>query len=148
MLRLLNEPSFLLYIGDKGVKTVNDAEAFLVTGPMASYEQHGFGLYRVAITEDDTAIGICGLLSRPTLPDPDLGFAFLPDFWGHGYAYESAREILRRARRVLGLRRIVAITAPENKASISLLGRLGFEFEKVLASFGDAGKSNLYELEF
>ncbi|MDH3646581.1 MAG: GNAT family N-acetyltransferase [Gammaproteobacteria bacterium] len=147
ILKLLNEPSFLLFIGDKGVRTLVDAQAYLVGGPMASYEQHGFGLYLVSLHECGTPVGTCGLLKREAMDAPDIGFAFLPEYWSYGYAFESAKEIISRARSLLGLERLIAITAPDNHASIKLLTRLGFVFDKTLAHFGDAGESNLYALD-
>src|SRR5262245_7566545 len=84
ILTLLNEPSFLRYIGDKNVRTVADAEKYILNGPVASYERHGLGLCLVELTESHTPIGMCGLLKRDELPDPDIGFAFLPDFWNKG----------------------------------------------------------------
>jgi len=147
ILRLLNEPSFLLFIGDKGVRTLIDAQAYLVSGPMASYEQHGFGLYLVNLKECETPVGTCGLLKRESMDAPDIGFAFVPEHWSQGYAFESAKEIVNRARRLLGLERLIAITAPDNRASIKLLTKLGFAFDKTLTHFGDAGESNLYALD-
>ena len=117
ILRLLNEPSFLQYVGDKGARTLDDARAYIRNGPMKSYEENGFGLYRVGLKEDGSAIGICGLIKRDTLPEPDIGFAFLPEYWNKGYAHESAAEVMRHAREVLRLNRILAITTPDNEAS-------------------------------
>ena len=149
ILELLNEPSFLQQIGDKGVRTREDARLYIETGPRASYARHGFGLYAVILQDGGETAGICGLLKREALEDPDVGFAFLPRFWSKGYAFESAAAVLQHARSALGLTRILAITSPGNTASIQLLGRLGFLFErtqhlsaddevKVFASDGDA----------
>ena len=129
ILELLNEPSFREQIGDKGVRTLEDARGYIETGPRASYARHGFGLYAVELKDGGPAIGICGLLKRDALEDPDVGFALLPRFWSKGYAFEAAAAVLERARAVHGLRRVLAITAPGNTASIQLLGRLGFRFE-------------------
>jgi len=128
---LLNEPSFLRHIGDKGVRTTADAVRYIETGPMASYERLGFGLYRVELKESGVPIGMCGLLKRDWLADVDIGFAFLPRFWAKGYAFESAAAVLAHARRALGRERIVAIVSPDNVASIRLLGKLGFRFERL-----------------
>ena len=132
ILRLLNEPSWLEHIGDKGVRTVTDARRYIETGPVAMYERLGFGLYQVRLTASDEAIGLCGLLKRDTLEDVDLGFAFLPEFWGRGYAREASAAILSYARNTLGLVRIVAITGPNNGASRRLLEMLGFELERTI----------------
>lgn len=127
---LVNMPSWLQYIGDRGVKTLHDAEQYITNGPMASYEKFGFGLYLVALKDTQEPVGMCGLLKRDTLDNPDIGFAFLQKFTGRGYAFEAATEVLTYGKSVLGLTRILAITTKDNASSIKLLGRLGFEFEK------------------
>lgn len=126
---LYNEPSFLRFIGDRGVHSVEAARAYIESGPLASYERNGFGLYVVERKAGGAAIGVCGLLKRDMLDAPDVGFAFLPAFWSQGYGFESASAVLAFARSTLGLRRILAITSPDNAASIALLGKLGFVFE-------------------
>lgn len=131
MLALLNDPAFLEHIGDRGVRTLDQARAYVQAGPVASYAQHGFGLYAVIERATQRPIGLCGLVRRPTLADVDLGFAFLPAFRAQGYARESAQAVLGHAHAVLGLRRIVAIVAPGNAASARLLERLGFRFERL-----------------
>lgn len=130
VLELLNQPSFLRYIGDKGVRTLDDARGYVRQGPAASYERHGFGLYVVELKGPGTPIGINGLLRRDYLDAPDIGFAFLPRAWSQGYARESAEAVLAEARERFCLRRVLAITSPDNEASIGLLGRLGFRFER------------------
>src|SRR5205809_1555017 len=114
ILQLLNEPSFVRYIGDKNVRTREDAQAYLVEGPVKSYEQKGFGLYKVELKESGQPIGISGLIKRDTLPNPDIGFAFLPKYWNKGYAFESAAAVMSYARDVLQLDRVLAITTPDN----------------------------------
>src|ERR1044072_4986790 len=101
ILKLLNEPSFLRYIGDKQVRNLEDARQYLLNGPMASYERNGFGLYLVELRESYPPIGICGFLKREELPDPDIGFAFLPEFWSKGFALEAATALLQDARESL-----------------------------------------------
>jgi ribosomal-protein-alanine N-acetyltransferase len=130
ILRLLNEPSWLQNIGDKGVRTAADAQRYIETGPVEMYGRLGFGLYQVRLTASDEPIGMCGLLKRETLADVDLGFAFFPEFWGHGYAREAAAGVLCDARSRLGLARIVAITTPDNEASRRVLEKLEFELER------------------
>lgn len=132
ILGLLNEPSFLRYIGDRGVRTIEDARAYIAKGPIDSYDRHGFGLFLVSRKEDGAPIGMCGLLRRDALPDVDVGFAFRPAFWGQGYAFESAAAVLSYGREVLGLGRIVAITSPENEGSIRVLTKLGMRFEGMI----------------
>src|SRR5829696_8325302 len=129
---LLNEPSFLRYIGDKKVRSLEDARQYILTGPVASYEQHGFGLCLVELKESKTPIGICGLVKREELPDPDIGFALLPDFWNKGFAFEAALAVVRDAHERLSLQRLLAITSLDNEASIKLLERLGFRFDGVV----------------
>ncbi len=129
ILTLLNEPSFIHYIGDRGVRTLDDARAYIANGPVANYAQHGFGLYLVELAADGTPIGICGILRRDALPDPDLGFAFVPAFWKQGYAFEAAGAIQAHAHVTLGIRRLLAVTNPSNDPSIRLLEKLGFRFE-------------------
>ena len=132
ILTLLNEPSFLRYIGDKQVRTVEDARQYILNGPVASYEQHGFGLCLMELKELHTPVGMCGILKRDGLPDPDIGFALIPDFWNKGLAFEAATAVLKDARERLKLDRILAITSLDNDASINLLERLGFRFERVM----------------
>jgi RimJ/RimL family protein N-acetyltransferase len=129
ILELLNDPSFLRYIGDKEVRTSDDARRYIETGPIASYERFGFGLFRVELKDTREPIGMCGLLKRDALPAPDLGFALLPRFWSKGYAFESASAVLAYAQETCGLTRILAITSLDNAPSILLLAKLGFRFE-------------------
>jgi RimJ/RimL family protein N-acetyltransferase len=142
ILRLLNEPSWLEHIGDKGVRTVADARRYIETGPVEMYGRLGFGLYQVRLTVSDEPIGICGLLKRETLEDVDLGYAFLPEFWGNGYAYEASAAVLSYARNTLGLVRIVAITGRNNGPSRRLLEKLGFEVERAIQP-GESGEDLL-----
>lgn len=147
MRELLNEPSFLQHIGDRGVRTVEEARHYIRTGPMASYEQFDFGLYLVESKPGGEPMGICGLLKRKALKDVDLGFAFLPRFWSKGYAFESAAAVLAHARSVLGMKRIVAIVSPGNVASIVLLEKLGFRYESLTRLSDDAPEVNLFGLD-
>ena len=144
ILELLNQPSFLRYIGDKGVRTTEDAVRYIQTGPVASYERFGFGLYLVELRETAVPIGMCGLLKRDTLPDADVGFAFLPDYWSQGYAFEAASGVMSYGREVLGLRRIVAITSLDNDASIRLLEKLGLRFERLIKLSEDQSEVRLF----
>jgi RimJ/RimL family protein N-acetyltransferase len=133
VLRLVNEPAFLRYIGDRGVRTLDDARRYIADGPVASHARHGHGLMRVVRKADGVAIGMCGVLRRDTLPDPDIGFSFFPEFWSQGYALESARAVMHDARSTLGLARILAVTTKDNEPSMRLLGRLGFRFERMVS---------------
>ena len=125
VLELLNQPDFLHYIGDRGVRDLEQAVGYLRSGPMASYARHGHGLYAVERQDDGSVIGMCGLLQREDLPAPDLGVAFLPACYGHGYAREAATAVLAHARQALGIERVLAIVAPDNARCIALLRRLG-----------------------
>jgi RimJ/RimL family protein N-acetyltransferase len=144
VLRLVNEPSWLRFIGDRGVRSLEDAQAYLRDGPQRMYEQFGFGLWLVERKSDGASLGMCGLIKRDTLDDIDIGFALLPEFWRHGYAYEAAAATLAHARDALGLSRVVAITSEDNDASGSLLEKLGFEFEQMIPVVASGESLRLY----
>jgi len=144
--RLLNEPSFIENIGDRGVHNLEDARGYIVKGPMASYRTNGFGLYRVQTRAGQT-VGMCGLVNRPTLDDVDLGYALLPEFCGQGYAVEAGAAVLADARQRLGLKRIVAIVAPRNGGSIRVLEKLDFRFEKMVQLTPDDDVLKLFAFE-
>jgi len=148
IVELLNQPSFIRFIGDKKVRTVDDARSYITTGPVESYKQNGFGLYLVQLKSTNKPIGMCGILKRESLPDPDLGFAFLPEYWGKGYAFEAASAALDQARDDFRLPRILAITNPDNDASIKLLAKLGFQFERVMKLSSDSDEVKLFSLRF
>jgi len=147
VLELLNEPSFLRYIGDRGVRNLEEAKEYILNRLVTSYEQHGFGLYLVELRESGIPIGISGLVKRATLPDSDIGFAFLPAYWSKGYAVESAAAVMDYAREVLGLTRIVAITSLDNEASAKLLGKIGLRFERLIKLSEDAEEVKLFTPE-
>lgn len=147
MLQLLNEPSFIQNIGDRGVRTLEDANAYIVNGPAASYSRNGFGLYLVLLKETNEPIGICGLVKRNGLDDVDIGYAFLPKFWSKGFAFESARAVKDYAKNVVGLRRIVAITDPANAGSIRVVEKLGLRFERMIRLSEDDIELRLYAVE-
>ena len=147
ILQLLNEPAFIRFIGDRGVRTVEDARKYILQGPVASYERFGFGLYLTEVTATGTPVGICGLLKRDTLPDADIGFAFLPAFWRQGYAFESAAAVISYGKDKLGQKRLLAITSPDNDASMKLLKKLGFRFERLTKLAEDAPEVNLFALD-
>jgi RimJ/RimL family protein N-acetyltransferase len=130
--RLVNEPSFIQNIGDRGVRTLDDARAYILRVAIQSYEKNGFGLYLVLLKESGESIGMCGLIKREELEDVDIGYAFLPEFWSRGYAVESALAVKVYARNVVGLKRLVAITDPENQGSIRVLEKIGLKFEKMV----------------
>lgn len=146
ILALLNEPSFIQNIGDRGVRTLDAARVYIANGPIASYARHGFGLYLVERLKDGAPIGICGILRRDALPDPDLGFAFLPAYWKQGYAFEAASAVLAHARGPLALGRLFAVTNPSNEPSIRLLGKLGFRLEGTTRLGDGAVDLNLFAI--
>jgi RimJ/RimL family protein N-acetyltransferase len=131
ILELLNEQGFLRNIGDKGVRSLQDARNYLDKGPIDSYGRNGFGLLAVCLA-DGTTLGICGLVKREGLEDPDIGFAFLERHWSKGYAAESAAAVLEHARNVLNIGRIVAITALDNAGSAAVLNKVGLHFESLI----------------
>ena len=144
MLALLNDPAWIKNIGDRGVRTLEQAKEYILNRMVKSYEEHGYGLYVVELKNDNIPTGICGLVNRDTLEDIDVGFGFLPDFREKGYAYESAAAVMDYAKKSLGLKRIVGITIKENKPSIKLLEKLGFQYEKTIALGDD--KEDVVEL--
>jgi RimJ/RimL family protein N-acetyltransferase len=148
ILELVNEPSWLRFIGDRGVRDLAGARAYLQNGPIAMYARHGFGLYRVELKEDGTPMGMCGLIKREGLPDADIGFAFFPRFWGRGYAQEAALAVLSYGRTKLGLKRILAIVNPDNHSSIKLLEKMDFKFQRMVRMPGEAADVRLFEIQF
>jgi RimJ/RimL family protein N-acetyltransferase len=145
---LLNEPSWIRFIGDRGVRTLDDARAYIENGPVDMYHRLGFGLYMVERKEDGAPLGMCGLIKRKGLDDVDIGFAYRPAYWSKGYAFEAAAAVLQYAKNTLGLRRIVAITDPENASSRKLLEKLGFKFEKMIALAEGQSEIMLFGAEF
>jgi len=144
ILELVNDPDWLRFIGDKSVRNLEDARGYIQKCPMDMYARHGFGLYCVELKSDATPIGMCGLLKRDTLEDVDIGFAFLPRFRSQGYGREAAQATLAYGADVLGLKRIVATTTPDNDASGRLLGKIGLRFERMFAVPGENREVRLY----
>ena len=132
MYELMNDPGWLEYIGDRGIRSVDDARGYIRDRLQAQYLRLGYGLYLVELKNPRTPVGLCGLVKRDWLDDVDLGFAFLPQFRGRGCALEAASATLEHAHAVLGLARIVAIVSPANRASIRVLERLGMRLERRL----------------
>lgn len=133
IIQLLNSPGWIEFIGDRNVKTEEQAKDYLLNGPIKSYKENGFGLYLVEIKNDGTPIGMCGLLKRDKLENPDIGFAILPDFFRKGYAYEIAMATMDYAKDVLKIHCVMAITIPSNKATIKLLEKIGLKFIKTIS---------------
>jgi [ribosomal protein S5]-alanine N-acetyltransferase len=146
ILELLNDSGFLRYIGDKGVRNLADACEYIANGPMASYVHNGFGLYATCL-RDGPAVGICGLVKREGLSDPDVGFAFLSRYWSKGYAVESAAAVMAFARDALNLDRILAITSTDNLNSIAVLEKIGLKFERMVQLAHGASELKLFASE-
>ena len=132
MLQIVNVPEFIEYVGDRGVRTVDDAIKYVNDGPVASYAEHGFGLWLVELRETGEKLGICGFVKRDNLDDVDIGFGFLPQYWSKGYAYESAIATMEYGRSTLGLKRIIGVTNPDNESSVGLLEKIGLKFERMV----------------
>jgi RimJ/RimL family protein N-acetyltransferase len=147
ILELVNDPDWIRFIGDKSVTDLDAARNYLETGPLAMYRRHGFGLNRVALKTDDVAVGICGVLQRASLAEPDLGFAFLPEFRRRGYALEAAQAILEHTSKITGSSRFAAIVSPQNIASAGLLEKLGFNFERNYQAEPNASILDLYVID-
>lgn len=148
LLAIWNDPAFLRHVGDRGVRTLDEAVMAFREGPERLYRDHGYGPYRVALRDSDAAIGICGLFRREGLPDPDIGFAFLPAFVGKGYGGEAARAVVRHARDALGFTRLTAIVSPGNASSIALIEKLGLRFERMIRLPGTDSDSSLYAIDW
>ncbi|MGL4931920.1 MAG: GNAT family N-acetyltransferase [Aeromonas sp.] len=145
ILALLNDSDFYRYIGDRGVRTLEQAQEYIQQGPAVSYARHGHGLYLVAGKEDGTPLGICGLIKRDTLEQVDLGYAFLPQYRGQGYAIEAARIVLADGKSRLGIEQVVAIVTPGNARSIGLLAKLGLVRRRLVKLSEDAEACLLIE---
>lgn len=143
VIELVNDPAWLEHIGDRNVRTLEEAHAYLQKGAMAMYERVGFGMYVVTLKESGEPVGTCGLIQRDGLDDVDIGFAFLPQFRGRGYAFESAAAVLGHARG-LGLKRIVAIVSAANHRSVRILEKIGLQFERTIKLPGDDEEILLY----
>jgi RimJ/RimL family protein N-acetyltransferase len=148
MLGLLNESSWLRFIGDRGVRTIDDAKRYILTGPVEMYARLGFGFYIVELKKTGRAVGICGLAKREFLDDIDLGYAVLPQYSGKGYAYESATAILEYAKFELGLKRVVATVRSDNHISVRLLEKLSLLFQRMIRSADGSRELELFAIDF
>jgi len=147
MLAIWNDPAFVRFVGDRGIRTLGEARDEMAAGALALYTSYGFGPYRMALKDDDTAIGICGLFRRENLDDPDIGYGVLPEYCGKGYAYEAARAVMEHARADLDLPRLVAIISPDNEASIGLIRKLGLRFERMQRMQDEEDEVCIYGIE-
>ena len=130
-LRQLNEPSFIENIADRGVRDLEQARAYLLNGPMAGYENNGYGLWAVVEKSSGQIIGMCGLIKRPNLEHADLGYAFLPEYFGKGFAFEACTASIAAASRNFGMPQLLAIVNPDNTPSRRLLEKLGFRLQEI-----------------
>jgi RimJ/RimL family protein N-acetyltransferase len=146
VLRLVNEPSFVSNIGDKGLKTIDDAERFILEGYWTNQERSGYGMFLVELKRGGDSIGGCGLLYRKVLDVTDIGFAFLPEYWNRGFAFEAADAIMEYGHSTLGVNKIVGLTSADNLGSINLLKKLGMDFEKTVKMSDDDPGTVLYSL--
>lgn len=144
LLELMNEPAYLTNIGDRGLRTLEDAAGYIAERYTASYAQLGYGLYLVVTKEEEIPLGICGFVKRDVLENADLGFAFLERFCAQGYGFESAAAVLAYGRKTLGFAQVFGVTARANRASIRLLEKLGFSYLRELALPGYAEESLLF----
>lgn len=147
IIALLNSPGWLKFIGDRNIKTTVQAEAYLQNGPINSYLQNGFGLYMVQLKKTATPLGMCGLIKRDALPYPDLGFAFLPQFTGRGYAFEAAKACVAHAKASSHNPTLCAITDTFNQASQSLLSKLGFRFTKKIKLKDEENELDFFSMQ-
>jgi ribosomal-protein-alanine N-acetyltransferase len=147
ILELLTDPSFLENIGDRGVSDLDSALNYIRTGPGDSYARNGYGLWLVELKDSGIPVGTCGLIRRDTLPAADIGYAFLPRYWGHGYAVEACAAVRDHALRTLAMPQLLAIVSPGNDASIKVLERIGLSFREMVRLGADAEQLKLYSLE-
>lgn len=147
-MELVNSPNWIKYIGDRNTKTYEDAEKRIAEGHLKSYEEYGFGFYKLLLkSENNKPIGTCGLIKREELEDVDIGFAFLPEYEGKGFGYEASGEIIKLAKNSFKLKKLAAITNTDNKNAIKLLKKLGFTFEKQINPFKDGKELFLFTKE-
>jgi [ribosomal protein S5]-alanine N-acetyltransferase len=148
IIELLNTEGWIKYIGNRNIKTAEQARQYLIDGPIKSYADNGFGLYLIALKDSNTPVGMCGLIKRNYLPHPDIGYAFLPSFMGKGYAFEIAQAMLQFAFTQLKFGKVLAITLPENNTSVRLLLKLGMQFEKKITDATSNETLDMYGLAY
>lgn len=144
MLGLLNEPSYIANVADRGVRTVEAAREFMQTRMLKSYAENGYGLYGVELRGQPGLIGMCGLINRTAIGEIDVGYAFLPPYWGQGYAAEAAAASLAYGRDRFGMTRIVAIVSPDNARSKRVLEKIGLRYEKKVRLPGEETDIDLF----
>ena len=148
MLAIWNDPAFVRFVGDRGVRTLEQSVKALEDGAMRLFKEYGFGPYRVSLRSDDSAVGICGIFAREGMIEPDIGFSVLPEYCRCGYAYEAATAVVNYARENLKLPKLTAIVSPDNAASVGLIKKLGLQFERMLRLPGEEKDISLYAIGF
>jgi len=148
MLAVWNDPAFIRYVADRGIRTLEQAREAVEAGPLRLYAEYGYGPFRLRRREDGMDLGICGLFRRAGLDEPDIGFAVLPEFCGQGFGFEASAAVLDYARDALGLSCVTAIVSPQNEASIGLLEKLGLHYERQVRMPGDDHDVSLYRIDF
>ena len=147
MLAVWNDPAFVRFVGDRGIRTLDEARTTMQEGALKLFSDYGYGPFRMALADSDAPIGICGLFRRDGLDDPDIGFATLPEFCGNGYAFEAACAVMDHARDDLELPRLIAIVSPENEASVGLIRKLGLRFERMYRMDDDDDNVAIYGMQ-
>ena len=148
VLSLLNDPDFIANIGDRGIRDLQQAQTYLLTGPIKSYRENDFGLYAIQRHGEKAVIGMCGLIKRDALSGIDLGYALLPAARRQGYAREAAERVIEQAREALQLETLLAIVTPANTSSIRLLEALDFHYQRRIRLSQDEDPISLYALTF
>jgi RimJ/RimL family protein N-acetyltransferase len=146
MLAIWNDPAFVRHVGDRGIRTIEQARAAMEEGVLKLYDDFGYGPYCMILRSNGSPVGICGLFHRENLEHPDIGFAVLPEFCGIGLANEAASAVIDHARDELGLEILTAIVAPDNEASVNLIEKLGFSFERGITMPGEEEQIRLYSM--
>ncbi|WP_454059783.1 GNAT family N-acetyltransferase [Elizabethkingia ursingii] len=130
LLDLYNRPKFIQYIGDKNLRSIDDAQTYIQNRFLPQLERSGFGNYTITLKENNETIGAVGIFERDGLPIMDIGYSFLEEYEGKGYAYEAAIKVKKIGMTDFGLEKLSAITSKENVASQKLLGKLGLAYVK------------------
>lgn len=146
MLAIWNDPAFVKHVGDRGIRTVEQAREAIQAGAMRLFAEHGYGPFSMNLKDDGGQIGICGLFKRDNLDAPDIGFAVLPAYCGKGYAGEAALAVVGHARDDLGIEVLTAIVSPANAPSVGLIEKLGLTFERMITMPGDDQAISLYSM--
>ena len=147
VMTMLNDPAFIEFIGDRNVRSIPDAIEYINVRFINHYKLNGFTMYKVVHLQSGLPIGMCGLVNRPGLEDVDLGFAFLPEYRSKGFAFEASETVVQFARNELGMNKLASITLEKNEASIILLEKLGFTFDKMVQIPSDSESLMQFILE-